>query len=128
MLIVVTWHDPTTDGSADRKARLVEVRDRADGHFYEEGVLRQAMRQYGYEPHEITAAIGNVDPVTFTPKKEEPKRKMLCSECGSTEVCLDAFASWDIPTQQWVLHNTYDDAFCQSCERDCTIEEEEITP
>lgn len=71
MQIDVVWHDHHGDGSAYRKTELVEVRDRSDGHFYEEGVLRQAMRQYGYEEAEINRVIKEgVEPVTFTIKKE----------------------------------------------------------
>lgn len=47
-------------------------------------------------------------------KPEQPH----CKYCDSTDVKLDAFASWDTETQQWVLAVTYDNGFCSACERD----------
>jgi hypothetical protein len=54
---------------------------------------------------------------------------MVCSHCGSTEVLRDAYAEWDVETQQWELHSVFDNAICQSetCDGGEThIEEKEI--
>ncbi len=45
----------------------------------------------------------------------------VCEKCGSEEVRLDAWASWDEIEQQWALHATYDAAWCESCEGECRI-------
>lgn len=44
------------------------------------------------------------------------KVKYVCTECGSEDVVSDAWASWDIETQQWVLEDTFDMSYCRSCE------------
>lgn len=40
-------------------------------------------------------------------------KNMVCRDCGSTQVLLDAWAEWDIASQQWVLQNTFDNAYCE---------------
>ena len=53
--------------------------------------------------------------------------KMVCAACGSEDVHCDAYAVWDIETQQWTLDNTFDKgAFCDACDGECRIVEEEI--
>jgi hypothetical protein len=52
-----------------------------------------------------------------------PKRNMICSQCGSDEVLRDAYASWCIETQQWVLDNVFDYAHCRTCDEETNIEE-----
>lgn len=56
--------------------------------------------------------------------KEEP----YCARCGSTEIAKDAFATWNVETQQWELYSTYDASKClnEDCEADDTIEWREI--
>lgn len=41
--------------------------------------------------------------------------KFTCPECNSEEVRRDAFAEWDIPKQDWVLHDVYNDYCCDTC-------------
>ena len=55
-------------------------------------------------------------------------RKMKCKHCGSTRVFRDAWTEWDEKLQEWVIQNVFDDAFCEDCDGECTIVEEEITP
>lgn len=43
---------------------------------------------------------------------------MVCEKCGSTDVRADAFAGWDKDAAQWVLHSTYDQKYCETC--DCS--------
>lgn len=38
-----------------------------------------------------------------------------CPYCGSDDILVDAYAAWDIETQKWTLHATYDDACCNWC-------------
>lgn len=46
-----------------------------------------------------------------------------CEECGSKDVRRDAWAEWDTKTQEWVLASTFDDAHCEKCGGECTLEE-----
>jgi ribosomal protein S27AE len=44
--------------------------------------------------------------------------KIICGRCGSEEVLKDAYAEWDVKSQSWVLHSTYDDNRCGHCDYD----------
>lgn len=44
-----------------------------------------------------------------------PRVKLLCPECGAEDVVLDAYAAWDVETQDWVLHSTYEEKRCNTC-------------
>lgn len=47
-----------------------------------------------------------------------------CAECGSTNVLKDAYACWDVSTQDWVLSSTYDSNTCDDCgEHDISLVE-----
>lgn len=35
----------------------------------------------------------------------------------------DAWACWSYERQEWELGQTFDHAYCEDCERDCTLEE-----
>ncbi len=52
----------------------------------------------------------------------------VCTKCGSTDVRLDAWAVWNTDTQQWELEQTFDQAYCNGCEGDTSIEDEAIEP
>lgn len=47
---------------------------------------------------------------------------MRCSSCGSDDILRDAWASWDFLSQTWVLDNVFDQAYCEDCEGDCSID------
>jgi hypothetical protein len=49
----------------------------------------------------------------------DERYKYVCNLCGSDDIAADAWAQWDIETQQWELLSTYDDKFCRSCETEC---------
>lgn len=57
-----------------------------------------------------------------------PTRRMTCNKCGSNDVRKDAWAAWNEETQEWELANVFDAEFCNSCEEECTIVEQEIAP
>lgn len=40
---------------------------------------------------------------------------VVCPECGSPDVSVDATARWDIEAQDWVMSGTFDDRTCGSC-------------
>lgn len=42
--------------------------------------------------------------------------KPVCRNCGSDDVLVDAFASWDPVAQDWKVHDTYaKNGFCNAC-------------
>lgn len=51
------------------------------------------------------------------------KINIVCSFCGSSEVNRDAWAEWDVDTQQWVLGVVFDYGYCQACEGDSRLKE-----
>ncbi len=53
------------------------------------------------------------------------KRLMTCAHCGGDSVVRDAWASWDIENQEWVLESVYDHAYCNDCEGETSINETE---
>ncbi len=46
----------------------------------------------------------------------------VCRHCHSPDVVVDAWASWDGTTQQWVLDQTFDNSFCNTCQNDTKLE------
>jgi len=54
------------------------------------------------------------------------KLQMCCSECGSKDVLVDAWASWDEVNQEWELSSTFDQAFCEDYNSETSIDEIEI--
>ena len=52
--------------------------------------------------------------------------RKVCSTCGSPDVLLDAFAEWDEVEQAWCLQNTFDAAYCETCEGETSVEDQEI--
>lgn len=49
--------------------------------------------------------------------------KIVCSECGSDDVLVDAWVRWDYVSQQYVIHDILDDSFCNNCEGECKTKE-----
>lgn len=39
----------------------------------------------------------------------------ICVACGSDQVMREAWAAWDLTTQDWVLDTIFDYAYCQRC-------------
>ena len=56
-------------------------------------------------------------------RREEPKVRMVCGTCGSTDVSRDAWGDWDVSTQEWVLRTVFDYAFCHACDAETRLEE-----
>ena len=51
--------------------------------------------------------------------------KIVCEECGSDQIVVDANAEWDISLQEWVTTGVLDEAHCFKCDDSCsTIEVE----
>ena len=48
-------------------------------------------------------------------KKPAPQ-KPVCRECGSDDVIADAFAAWDVETQQWKVTQAFEKGgCCEAC-------------
>lgn len=45
------------------------------------------------------------------------KIRYFCSNCDSTNIVWDAWASWNEEEQVMELENTFDDCFCNECEQ-----------
>jgi len=41
-----------------------------------------------------------------------------CPHCGSTNVSRDASTYWNIESQKWELGGTYDNAWCNDCDKE----------
>lgn len=50
--------------------------------------------------------------------------KYVCAKCGSDDILFDAYATWNVRTQQMEVANTYDKGhFCNNCEGECSVDE-----
>jgi hypothetical protein len=49
--------------------------------------------------------------------------KIVCSECGSDDVFRDAWAVWNVESQDWELGTVFDQGFCDACGREQSLEE-----
>lgn len=54
------------------------------------------------------------------------KLRMVCANCGGTNVMRDAWAVWNEDAQDWELGNVFDHAHCDDCGGETSIEEEEV--
>lgn len=52
--------------------------------------------------------------------------RKVCSRCGSVNVLCDAWAEWDETEQAWTLQNTFDNSFCEDCDGETSIDDQEI--
>ena len=57
-----------------------------------------------------------------------PRMQPVCNTCGGTGVRVDAWASWDVDTQRWTLHSTYEAAaICADCDIECSYAMKPLT-
>lgn len=54
--------------------------------------------------------------------------RIVCRECGGTNVMRDAWAVWDEEAQDWDLGSVFDAAHCDDCDGEVSLEEEAIPP
>lgn len=52
--------------------------------------------------------------------------KIVCQECGSSDVYRDAYVAWNIATQEWELCSVFDQGYCDKCGIERRLEEVEI--
>ena len=45
----------------------------------------------------------------------------VCSRCGSDQVVVDAWASWNPLTGFWELEDTFDHAWCKACDAEADL-------
>lgn len=46
----------------------------------------------------------------------------LCESCRTPHVTREAWATWDVAAQSWVLSELFDYAFCHQCHRRVRLE------
>ncbi len=51
----------------------------------------------------------------------------ICHICGSDHVTRDAWAVWDVATQDWVIETLFDHAHCHHCLGPTRIEQVVLT-
>ncbi|MCP1468969.1 hypothetical protein J3E64_000640 [Sphingobium sp. OAS761] len=49
------------------------------------------------------------------PEPFSPTHAYICHVCGSDHVVRDAWATWDVQAQLWVLDTLFDHAHCHQC-------------
>jgi hypothetical protein len=49
----------------------------------------------------------------------------VCSYCGSEDVKVDAFASWNKDENKWELESVYEKGICDDCDGEATIIDKE---
>ena len=47
--------------------------------------------------------------------RRPPCHLMVCPNCASSDVAIDATAKWDVEAQEWELSSTQDTITCQAC-------------
>ena len=40
----------------------------------------------------------------------------ICRDCGSENIRVDAYGSWDSEKGDWILHSVYDETCCMECD------------
>lgn len=65
------------------------------------------------------------DPLTATTETTmEPRIRLTCSQCGSTDVGRDAWAAWLEWEQEYAVRSVFDQGYCFNCEGETKINEE----
>lgn len=52
--------------------------------------------------------------------------KMVCKECGSTDVGMDATVVWSFIKQAWVIADICDTSYCNRCSEQRDLVEQEV--
>lgn len=65
-------------------------------------------------------------PAPVAPSRSQRRIAIVCRDCGGNNVARDAWAEWDVETQDWVLGPVFDQGFCYDCEREARLDEVEI--
>lgn len=94
---------------------------------YREDCIPERDESYDSQWNDICTAMAWIReelglPDEVSQESEGQQEKPVCSDCGSAEVFRDAYASWDIDTQQWIMQAVYDEAVCDACGDSCSLE------
>lgn len=54
------------------------------------------------------------------------QKQPVCRYCGSTDIYADAYAIWNVDTQEWELSQMFDEACCGNCEEFGIMEWKEV--
>lgn len=55
------------------------------------------------------------------------KVKYVCRYCGSDDVLHDAWAVWNVETQEFEVSSVQDNAFCGNCDGETSLNEVPVT-
>jgi hypothetical protein len=44
------------------------------------------------------------------------KINYICTHCGSSDVCFDAYAKWNTKTQDFEIYTTFEETWCRECD------------
>lgn len=47
-------------------------------------------------------------------------KKPVCGHCNSDRILVDAWAAWDVESQDWVLDAVFEQTFCSDCDGETT--------
>ena len=48
-------------------------------------------------------------------------KQYFCKQCGSSDICFDAYAKWDAESQYFKVYNTYEETWCRECDGENTV-------
>lgn len=69
------------------------------------------------------ASAAPADALLAPASRVGPRIDFTCRSCGGNSVTRDAWAEWDVASQQWVLGAAFDYAFCHDCDAETVLEE-----
>ena len=55
--------------------------------------------------------------------KKIKKIKKVCSTCGSEQVLIDAWSSWNFEKQEFELVQEFGNGYCEQCDEECKIDD-----
>ena len=53
-------------------------------------------------------------------------KQPVCNRCGSNAVLVDAYAEWDMDAQNWTLQNTFQQAVCEACGGEASLDWKDV--
>lgn len=90
------------------KSHLEDLQSGLDDGTYDEG------EQFAQDLEQAIDELEN-------PKRRYPQE--VCSHCGSQNIKVDAYAEQNPQTGEWELAQTFDDAYCEDCEGECSTKQ-----
>jgi len=82
----------------------------------------ETMTLASYQKYQHACAVEFVRLVTDEELQPKVPERLVCKECGSDDILLDAWARWNVKTQQCELVSVMDGGhFCNNCGQACSI-------